>query len=359
MRVNLDVAFGILLDSGVEIVGGDRERVLLRRHGLRALRYTIVVAERIDDVQRVLLDRESAALSGHLLFYVVERVTDVLRQAAATGDVAFVAVQDHVCSIAGRTWPEQAEEPSPSNFRLCALARVLLSTSIPRFQGASNSRMRPRDASSGSPLAQSIGVSQPHVSALLRQLPSGVVKQSADGWTISDFDRLWDWHKSTYSGPGGVRVAWRSDHQRANQLRAAKKAAGDAAVALSYGRREARILVSGFEAVPAPLQGTDHAPEVETRKRPLIDLRGPVTIFSRYITSSLSGLGYTRCPCRDATVQLVQPEDPTIFSTAAAWGDETRTDPLVTAWELTNGAGQNYSQAAALREWARAYARHR
>lgn len=358
MGVDLGTAFDILLDSGVEVVGGDGERVLIGRRGSRALRYQIVVAKRVDDSERVLSDLEVAAQRGDLLLYLVERATDALWQAAETGDVAFVAVRDRLCSVAGRTWPEQAEEPPRPNFRLCALARVLLSTSTPMFQGAPSSRAQLRGASFRSSLAHTIGVSQPHVSVLLRQLPVGSVEQVAGGWEVRNFDRLWDWHKSAYSGPGGIRIAWRSDRKRTSQLNDLKKVAGDAAVALNHGRKSARILLSGFEAVPAPLRGTDHTPVVGLGEQPLVDFRGPVTIFSRYITSSLTEMRYTRCPQIDATVQLVQPTDPTVYSTAAAWGDEGRTDPLITAWELTHGAQDNHSQAAALREWARAYTHH-
>jgi small neutral amino acid transporter SnatA (MarC family) len=356
MNVDLGAAFSILLDSGLEIIGGDSEQVLLRR-GSSTRRYKIVLAEQVDDLARVLADRKAATASGYALLYVVERATDALRQTAGI-DVAFVAVRERSGSVAGRTWPEQAGEQARPRFALCALARVLLSTSSPIFRGPSVSSMYLKASTSQSSLASIIGVSQSHVSVLLRQLPVGSVRQLAGGWAVNDFDRLWDWHVSVYSGPKGLRLAWRSNHQRATQLRNLRKVTSDAAFALNRGRKSAQILLSGFEAVPAPLQGSVDSPGGELGEQLLVDRRGPVTMFNRHVTSSLTEMGYTPCDSFDSTVQLVQPADPTVYGTAAAWGNARRTDPLVTAWELTHEPQRDPRQAAALREWARAHAEH-
>lgn len=338
----------ILLDYGVEIIG-DGRRAMLRTHRSAFLQYQVVTATQVADPERIRKDRAAAGAAGNLVLYVVERATPALWTAAQTGDVAFVAVRDRSCSVAGHIWPERKVDQPRVNFKLYALARILLSTSTPIFQGAPTSREQNAHQSSRPSLAPLLGVGQPQVSALLRQLPAGTVEKVAAGWVVSNFDGLWDWHMTTYPGPRGVRIAWRSTLQRQTQMKDLKKVAGDAALAMNRERKAAHLLVSGFEAIPVPLQGSAE----------LLDSREPVMAYSRYITSVLTEMHYTRCAPSEATVQLVQPADPTLYATAAAWNNEARTDPPITAWELAHGPRPDPGQATALREWAKLDAQHR
>jgi len=353
MTGDLDSAFGILMDSGAVIVGADDKQVVIAMRGFRPLNYEVVVTARVDS-NRLAADRAAAAQTGRLLLYVVERMTDELRHAARDDAVSFIALRERLCSIGGRIWPAPESEPSRPKFRLWALGRVLLSTSTPLLQGVS-SNARTDSGGVRSSLSDLIGVSQPHVSTLLRQLPKGSVELVTGGWVVKDFDRLWRWHTSVYPGPGGVRFAWHSPRGRASQLEQLKKVVSDAAAALSHGRKASRTLLSGFEAVPVPLRGSEIEHPTDPRTERSMNLHGPVTVFSKYLTSTLTQMQYTRCPPEFATVQLVQPADTTLYQTAAAWGDAGRTDPLITAWELTHGSSRDHGQALALRDWARAY----
>lgn len=168
MTVDLSSAFRILLDSGTEVIAGDGDRVFLRTHGSRTLRYRLVVGARVTDEARIRADLVTVG-RGHQLLYIVERATDALRLAAARGDIAYVAVRDGCCSVAGHAWPEHRAYPARPHFTLWALARVLLSRATPILQGTPAGRA-PRTGAEPS-LQSILGVSQPHVSALLRQLP--------------------------------------------------------------------------------------------------------------------------------------------------------------------------------------------
>lgn len=155
---------------------------------------------------------------------------------------------------------------------------------------------------------------------------------------------------------GGVRLAMRGPHSRSTQLDNLRRAAGTAATKLGGARTDAHILLSGFEAVPSPVLRAPLEPAHASHKRQNPNLWGPVTLVTRAMTATLTEMHYLPCEPFEATAQLVRPDDPTIYATAAAWGNTSRTDPAITAWELAQGPQSNQVQILALRDWPKKFA---
>jgi len=343
-----------LLDCGIEIVGGIGHRLILRVDG--TILYRQLVSGDGVEIESSEMRSSYPQSGGYFPLFVLDRASDALWAKAQGGALDFVATRDRSCSIYGRIWPEPTAPASRPNFNLFALARILLSTSIPMRQGDSAaSARRPGNISLRPSLASALGVSQPHISLLLRKLPSGAVRPVSEGWVVDDFDILWNWHCSVYPGPGGVHLSWRSRHHRETQARNVSKVTRIARSALRHDLANAPVLRAGFEAMPVPTRNSIHAFVTLEGEQPHADELGPVTFFSPVIVSSMTELGYTRCAAAEASVQIIQPADPTVYRTASAWRLESRTDPLLTAWSL-RGTSQKM-QVAALRDWARSHAR--
>lgn len=284
--------------------------------------------------------------TGAKPIFLVNHASEALHDVAVQKSVSYVAIRDGKCVIDGRVWPEPAVRTRLLNSSLCALIRVLLSTSKPYPQD------RPAaERGHGGPfpsLVDAVQVVQPHISALLADLPAGTVKRVTGGWIATDFDRLWDVHLEKFEGPGGDRTGWQSSRGRTTQARDLREA-----VRAASARTGTVIQTSGFEGMASELREAAWA-KAAARRSTAFRVLGPATTYSHSFTSTLSKLGYIRCPLSAASVQLVSnPIDGSLQRTAAAWGSGRRTDPLVTAWELRNASLAAPLQAA-LREKAQA-----
>ncbi|WP_314138518.1 hypothetical protein [uncultured Plantibacter sp.] len=352
MAANRQIAYDILDAAWVDVMASLGDTVWLNTWRETAC-YQIFTAARINTVKRILDDLGGLTGAATHVLYLVDRVTPALEEIAADGRIAYVGLRDRVCCVGGALWPPPQVEVTTKHRSLLPLVRHLMVTSTPFRQG---DFAAPAPSGDEPPLMGSgvgLGISQSRVSKLLGLLPAGCVKRESAGWVVDDFDDLWDWHLTNYPGPGGMRFSWRSDRTRSTQLRELTKLIGDAAVVHVGDRKAARILRSGHDGIEAPLKDTTPRNRYEEQHR--FDIHGPVILYSAFINLRLRSLPYVRCAPADATVQLVQPADPTILTTAAQWDNGHRTDPLITAWELTHGPQQNPAEVESLRKWAKSY----
>jgi len=352
MTASRQIAYDILDAAFVDVIAGIGDTVWLGTWREEAC-YQVVTVARVDTADRIHADLAGLAGGVTAVLYIVERVTPALQQAAADGSIAYVATRDRICCVSGSLWPSSPAETTTKHLTLLPMVRHLMATSVPFLQGAFSAPIPPGQEPGLAPDDVRLGISQSRVSALLRSLPAGHVKREATGWVVDDFKKLWDWHLKNYPGPGGMRFSWRSNRARSTQLRELAQIVGDASIRYVGDRKAARILQSGHEGIEAPLKGFTAKRRHEEQYR--FDVHGPVILYSPYVSLRLRNLPYVRCAPEDATIQLVQPSDPTVFTTAAKWDNGHRTDPLITAWELTDGRQRNPGEVTALRKWAYTY----
>ena len=352
MTPNRQIAFDILDAAWVDVMAGLGDTVWLSTWREKAC-YKIVAASRIATAERIIDDLAGLVGAATHVLYLVDRVTPALEVLAADGRIAYVALRDRVCCVGGSLWPPPQVEVTRKHLTLLPLVRHLMATSTPFLQGDFAAPALSGDEPLLRGSGVGLGISQSRVSKLLGRLPAGCVKRESAGWVVDNFTDLWDWHLENYPGPGGMRFSWRSDRTRSTQVRELTKLLGDAAILYVSDRKAAEILQSGHDGIEAPLKDTTPRSRHEEQHR--FDIHGPVILYSAFINLRLRSLPYVRCAPEDATIQLVQPADQTIHSTAAKWDNGHRTDPLITAWELTHGPQKNPAEVEGLREWAETY----
>lgn len=180
-----------------------------------------------------------------------------------------------------------------------ALMRVLLRTSRPRQQRQ---------------LADEVAASQASVSQNLSLL-GALVEQSPAGWRSAAPGALIDAFLSAYPGPLGTRTYWFSTDPvitQASRLPDAARLSGDAASdALAPWRSPVRAV--GYTAEPVDLARS----------------------------------GFSATTSDAATLELVMPEDDTVFRTAEAWGNPGLVDPLIAAWDLSRIGGPSAADSVA------------
>lgn len=165
-----------------------------------------------------------------------------------------------------------------------ALMRALLRRAAPRHQHD---------------LADEIEVTQGAVSSMLVKLGSQVL-QTSDGWSLHDTESTWHAFLAEYPGPGGSTTYWHADlsfERQVELLQPHTTVSGDAAAdRLEAGEVPGRIVA--YAAAPF----------------------------------NLEGLGFSWAAPEHATVELVFPDDRTVFATARAWGKNVA-DPALAAWD--------------------------
>lgn len=311
MKVDLDVAVAVLSEHHVKISQWTSSQATLARPGGGFRRYKIVPVGRVGNVSDVASILEGAR-SRILLITEVE--TAALREVSRSLDVAFIATRTRSCRVEGRSWPVLSKLAKTPNYLLYALVRLVLSTTQTFVQVPGRER-----ASGARSLADELSLPQSRISTMMSDLPKHSMERTSTGWVVADFNALWNWHTKNYPGPGGIRSSWCSDLPRDRQEYHLRKASIRALT--EPERRDAACvpLTSGLAALPASVTEPAH---------------GPIVKYSKNYTSLMPHGQYTPCAAADATIQLVTPEDPTLRWTASVWGDQTRTDPLITAWEL-------------------------
>jgi len=259
-------------------------------------------------LQKIYAAHESLPDHTHLVVVAPRATVDATEWARAVRDMTLVlddrVVHDGEIHILAVTPSAQPAKRGPRAYARYAVWRALLA-GAPR-----NDQVR---------LAELAGATQGSVSNALRQLPDD-----------ADAAKLFDKLVANYPGPGGQSFYWWSDRpvdEQAKQL-AARGAllSGDfAADAIAPWRVSERVV--GYAREP-------------------IDLASD---------------GYVLTDESDYTTLVTIPSDPTLWSTAAAWGKDGVVDPAIAAYDVLRTAttGDQYEAVDKLREYiVRWYAKH-
>ena len=249
------------------------------------------------------------------LLYVVPRLTRSLEAAAlidhrvqvAAIDEGRVIVDGQELTAASPNGDTETHRPRGRRpWGRYAVVRALLRTDRPRTQEA---------------LAAEAGVSQQATAKTLQWLAPNGVRRAHGGWVAEDASSLWQHHQDAYPGPGGLRRAWVGVGAVADQLAAAQQAAGDT-----------ETLVSGDA-------GADRLAPWRRPRRSVIYAPRDLDLSAKLAPAG---------PGDVATLEVVVPDDQTIFATARAYADGSPqlTDPVLTAWEVLRSPGPDARQAA-------------
>lgn len=208
----------------------------------------------------------------------------------------------------------------PRSYGRFALMRLLLTTSEPWSQ---------------SDLADAVGLTQPRVSQVLRQLSTAGLAHRQQGhrgrWLTPEWNALLDHWLDTYPGPGGVTTYWYG-------LDTVEVQAREVIKLLSKSTPHANNL---------PVASADAAAEfIAPYRRPLRAL-----IYSK-IGADLQPLGLTPAQESASTLALVVPDDSSVWPRLeqlhwlhpdAPFGIA---DPVQVIWDLLQAPGSDADQAA-------------
>lgn len=259
-------------------------------------------------LQKVYEAHELLPDRAHLVVVAPRATMDAIEWARAVRDMTLV-LDDRVVyggeiHILEETPSAQTPKRGPRAYARYAVWRALLA-GAPR-----NDQVR---------LAELAGASQGSVSNALRQLPDD-----------EDAAKLFDELVARYPGPGGQSFYWWSDRPMDEQAK----------------RLTARgALMSGDFAADAIAPWRVSERVVGYTKDPI----------------DLASDGYVLTDESDYTTLVTIPSDPTLWSTAAAWGKEGVVDPAIAAYDVLRTAttGDQDEAVDKLREYAvRWYAKH-
>ncbi len=341
-------ALEILRDNGVDIRAvRDRDVIVATKHTANLpLRFV-----ENDGGQQPSPSRSGRAWrsGGARQLHVVHRATDELKKEARDLQIDLVVISERSCIINGHELPPPPRAIGGEGFLICALARLLLSTHAPWRQGPRLGSSRARTAEAAS-LAESLGVGQSRVSSLMnrlvKELPKDAVQSGRGGCSVTDFDKLWDWHLSAYPGPWGATIELQHTRGRPMQLRQGNQTLKNASGLIASQRRASQDhnepMTSGIEALPL----WQHAEAIFESAR--LGGNSPVTILSETLGMMPADDRYLRCQPWESSIRLAQIADPHLRVTARAWGDAGKTDPVVTAWVI-----EGERTRLDLREWSK------
>lgn len=236
-------------------------------------------------LQKIYSANESLPRHAHLVVVAPRATTEATEWARTVRDMTLVlddrVIHDGEIHMLEETPSAQPVKRGPRAYARYAVWRALL-TGAPR-----NDQVR---------LAELAGTTQGSVSNALRQLPDE-----------EDAAKLFDKLVTTYPGPGGQSFYWWSDRPVDEQ---AKQIAARGA------------LLSGDFAADAIAPWRVSERVVAYAKEPI----------------DLASDGYVLTDESDYTALVTIPSDPTLWSTAAAWGKEGVVDPAIAAYDVLRTA---------------------
>jgi hypothetical protein len=293
----------------IEISAGDsrwsRRQVLLLRHS--------------PSPQEI--DRAVATLRPHVdgLLFVVGHAGRALGRAAERDRrIAYAAVDDAVVYFegelhrAGQDRPVASTHPGRTSWARLAMLRLFA--------------LSPVGPWSQSEIARRLGMSHVAVGKQL-PLPDELVERTPKGWQAVDRAECWDHFMADYPGPRGLTTYW--------------AATGDVAEQLGRVERVAHERGDGEPAVSGDFAADFYAP-----------WRRPGRAVA-YVTNQLplEENGFATVRSADATIELRNPQDPTILTMSRAWPSTREqpprryTDPLLAAWDLRRSPGGDVDSA--------------
>lgn len=248
------------------------------------------------------------------VLYIVDHLSPSLTTRALSDPlVAVIAVRERKAIVGGEekrnTGSGIPVSPARTGGRVpwgrMAVGRVLLRTAKPRTQTV---------------LANEAGVTQQVVHQSLRSLSRFGVDDDHRPATVTHPERLWDYLVNDYPGGRGLRRPWTAVAELREQVERAQRVAGDTETLLS---------------------GDSAADEIAPWRR------SRLAVLYAASDLDLSARFAPADPGVAPTLEVVVPDDPTIFATAAAWADgpSRLTDPIITAWEVSRSPGPDARDA--------------
>jgi hypothetical protein len=183
-------------------------------------------------------------------------------------------------------------------------------------------------------LADSVGMSQPRVSQILKSLAGkGVVERVDGAWMLRDFDELLDLWLAGYPGPEGVSTYWFGLDPPVAQ----------AAAVMQQLHRSHQTKLEGNE--PFAVVSGDVAADM------IAPWRNPVrAVIYAHAGADLTEAGLSPVGADEATLELVVPYDSGVWPHPGS-RDAGRTmpvaDPLQIMWDLGRSPGSDRDEAVA------------
>lgn len=168
-------------------------------------------------------------------------------------------------------------------------------------------------------LAHFTGLTQQSISRILRDL-QGQVERGRDGWILTSWDRsLQDW-LDAYPGPGGTSTWWYGLDDPQTQTRDACALATEL---------DAEPLVGGDVAV-------DHYAPWRTPRT--------ARLYTRTLVD-LVPAGFSPASAADGTLEVVVPDDTSLWRTATGVDGTALIDPIIALWETAQSTATDAAEA--------------
>lgn len=300
----------LLMQAGLSVLPIDSRDVII--DGVTPAR--VLVRTRIPSPENIHRDLQAAGRELTLLYLLPRTNPTILKTAQTSPRVAVVGLSDRTVVFRGRVVSLNAAQPANATVHRRPWGRFATARELIRHRGT---------AMTQSAISTATGVTQAAVSKALHVLRSGnlfpVDPRITDG--PNSLRRLIDYAIDEYPGPAGITSHWYSldtPRETANELR--------------HVLAEAGALLGG------DLAADEYAPWKMTSR---LAIYSPVGI-------DFASLGLAEASRNDANIVCRIPADFTIFNTARSWSRDGRpefTDPIITAWELTQSRDSDSDQA--------------
>jgi biotin operon repressor len=278
----------------------------------------VITRQRIPRPENIHRDLQANA-DADILLYLLPRTNQTIRMITQSNPrLAAVGLEDRVVIFQGEMIALDHDHEKHSAVRRRPWGRFATVRELIRNGGRQPSQTA---------IADQTGISQAAVSQALKYLRDQhhipIDQNHRDG--PRSFRALIDYAITEYPGPGGITSYWYDfDHPT------------DTAHKLREVLRESHALVGG------DLAADEYAPWKSTTR---LALYFPTGIdMTRY--------HFAEAPADEANIVLRIPADTSVFRTATAWNERTRpespfmlTDPVITAWELTQSPDTDAGQA--------------
>jgi hypothetical protein len=257
------------------------------------------------------LEKMQAGHPQQRMLLVLDSPSPQLEDYARHDAIDVVNVRSGTIIVKNREWTrreisEEIKRTAKPAWGRWGLMRALYLSQTPRTQ---------------SELAAFVGISQPAVSLILRNLPQ--VEHDDRGWRATDKQQLLRTWRDTYAGPGGTSTYW-------------------------YGLADVSRQAADAGQVASELQ-IEHLATGDTAADEYAPWRLPVRAHL-YLDEivDFSVMNLTPADPADATLVATVPDDPTLWHTARIVNSSpTIADPLIVFWDVLNSAGPDVQEAAA------------
>lgn len=309
-----DEHLDLLAQAGYSVVPLGR-RLLRIGDGELSILARVVPLQQLPSPAIINREIESAQRAGaNVPLFLIPRINHTVRRAALRMEVAAVGIADRIVLVDGviTDLSEARREPRPG-MRRRPWGRLAVARDIIRRGGRLSSQVA---------TSRAIGISQPAVGKAIATLREAGLLPNDETRVLKrpQLQALVTYAIEQYPGPGGISTYWFGSRVTS------------AGLDLSALLADTDALISGDFAADA------FAPWKQPRT---------LTIYAPHGVD-LVGHGFAESSPKEANVILRVPEDPTIWLTAQEWTDihpARFTDPLITAWELSESGDVDADQA--------------